>query len=134
MKRYFIDTCVLIWLLEDNKCVRKVASDMKYYQGDFAISVEVLQEFANLLAIGKVKIKFTLKELFEKLAEFGIEICYFEKKHLKYIFELPYFSEHGDQNDRNIIAHAIADKRTLISGDGRFSNYEEAGLSFLKIN
>jgi PIN domain nuclease of toxin-antitoxin system len=133
MKRYYIDTCVLIWLFEDNKHVRKVADDMKYYQGDFAVSINVLQEFANLLTIGKIEIKFTLKELFEKIAEFGIEICPFEKKHLKYIFELPYFTEHGDQNDRNIIAHAIADKRILISGDTRFSLYETAGLNFLGV-
>ena len=133
MRRYYIDTCVLIWLLEDNKRVRKVADDMKYYQGDFAVSIEVLQEFANLLAAGKIKIKFTLKELLKKIAEFGIEICCFEKKHLKYIFELPYFPEHGDQTDRNIIAHAIADKRILISGDGRFSLYENVGLKFLEV-
>ena len=133
MKRYYIDTCVLIWLFEDNKRVRKIASEMKYYQGDFAVSIEVLQEFANLLASGKIKIKFTLKELFEKIAEFGIKICVCEEKHLKYIFELPYFLEHGDQIDRNIIAHAIADKRTLISGDNRFSLYQPAGLKFLEV-
>ena len=133
MKRYYIDTCILIWLLEDNKRVRKVASDIKYYQGDFAISVVALKEFANLLSSQKLKIDYNEKKLIKKIAELGIKICTFEEKHLKYIFELPYFPEHTDQNDRNIIAHAIADKRILISGDGRFALYENAGLKFLEI-
>jgi len=133
MKRYFIDTCVLIWLMEGNKRVKDVIYDIEYYQGDFAVSIEVLQEFANLLAAGKVKINFTYKQLIDKLTNTGIEICYFEKKHMKYLFDLPYFTEHKDQNDRNIIAHAIADKRILISADGNFLLYEKAGLKFLKI-
>ena len=133
MKRYYIDTCVLKWLLEDNKRTRKIASDIKYYQGDFAISVEALKEFANLLACGKLKMDYDEIKLIKKLTELGIEICTFEKKHLKYIFELPYFPEHGDQTDRNIIAHAIADKRILISGDGNFPLYEKYGLKFLEV-
>jgi len=133
MKRYFIDTCVLIWLIDDHKRIRNIAYDIEYYQGDFAVSVEVLQEFANLLAVGKIKIKFDYKKLIEKLKELGIEICAFEKKHLKYLYNLPYFTAHKDQNDRNIIAHAIADKRILISGDGNFSLYEKHGLQFFEI-
>ena len=133
MKRYFIDTCVLIWLLESNKRVKEVSYDIEYHQGSFAISIEVVKEFANLLATKKLKINYDEKKLIKKLMELGIEICPFEKKHLKYIFELPYFTEHGDQNDRNIIAHAIADKRILISGDTRFSLYETVGLNFLGV-
>ena len=133
MKRYFIDTCVLIWLIERNKRVKKIADDMKYYQGNFAISVEVIQEFANLLAAGKIKIKSSDKHLIEVLASNNITICYFEKKHIKYLFELPYFPIHTDPTDRNIIAHAIADKRILISGDGNFSLYEKHGLKFLEV-
>ena len=129
MKRYFIDTCVLI----DNKRIKKIVDDMKYYQGDFAVSVEVLQEFANLLSAGKIKVKFTYKQLITVLVKNNIAICDFEKKHLKYIFDLPYFPQHADQNDRNIIAHAIADKRILISGDEKFHFYENAGLKFLEV-
>jgi len=133
MKRYYIDTCVLKWLLEGNKRVKKLSENIEYCQDNFAISMEVIKEFANLLAAGKLKMDYDEKKLIKKLTELGIKICTFEEKHLKYIFELPYFPEHGDQNDRNIIAHTIADKRTLISGDGNFSLYERAGLKFLEI-
>ena len=133
MKRYFIDTCILKWLLENNKRIKKIINDMEYYQGDFAVSVEVIKEFANLLAAGKLEMNFDENKLIETLMRYEIEICYFEKKHLKYIFDLPYFPQHGDQTDRNIIAHAIADKRILISGDAKFHLYESAGLKFLEV-
>ena len=83
MKRYFIDTCVLKWLIEDHKRIKDIANDIKYYQGDFAISIVVLQEFANLLAAGKIKIKFNDEKLISTLKTFGIEICNFEKKTFK---------------------------------------------------
>ena len=133
MKRYFIDTCVLKWLVEGNKRVKEVARDIEYYQGDFAVSIIVLLEFANLYATGRLEIKFDYKKLNEKLTDMGIEICTFDKKHLKYLFDLPYFPNHTDPADRNIIAHAIADKRILISGDEHFSTYENYGLKLLEI-
>jgi len=133
MKRYYIDTCVLKWLIEGNKRVKKIACDIENYQGDFAVSIDVLQEFANLLSAEKIKIKFDYEKLIEKLRVLGFEICAFEKKHLKYLFDLPYFKQHTDPTDRNIIAHAIADKRILISGDGNFALYEKHGLKFLEV-
>jgi PIN domain nuclease of toxin-antitoxin system len=133
MKRYFIDTCTLIWLLEGKKRVNDVAYDIEYYQGNFAVSIEVLKEFANLLSAKKITIDYDYEKLIKRLANSGIEVCTFDKKHLKCLFDLPYFSEHGDQTDRNIVAHAIADKRTLVSGDRRFSFYEKHGLNFLEI-
>jgi len=133
MRRYFIDTCVLIWLIEGHKRTKKIAHDMEYYQGSFAVSVDVLQEFANLFSAGKIEINFDEAKLIEKLKTLDVDICCFEKKHLKYLFELPYFTVHTDPIDRNIIAHAIADKRILISGDKRFSLYEKHGLKFLEI-
>ena len=133
MKRYFIDTCVLKWLIEGNKRVTEVAQDMEYFQGDFAVSIEVLKEFFYLGAFDKLTIKVDCDKLLEILNSFGIEVFYFEKKHLKCLNEMPTFKEHTDPIDRNIIAHAIADKRILISGDERFPLYEKHGLKFLKV-
>ena len=133
MKRYFIDTCVLKWVLEGDKRTKKVASDMKYYQGNFAVSMEVVKEFLYLLAFNKIETNIDYDKLIRKIVSLGIEICSFEKKHLKYLYEMPTFKEHTDPIDRNIIAHAIADKRILISGDEKFHLYENAGLMFLEV-
>jgi len=40
MRRYIIDTCVLVWILQENKRVDDVRYDMRYYQGDFYVSME----------------------------------------------------------------------------------------------
>jgi PIN domain nuclease of toxin-antitoxin system len=72
-------------------------------------------------------------ELIKYLTDSNIEICRFEEKHLKQLFFFFYFEVQRDPTDRNIIAHAIADNRILISGDGNFSLYESAGLKFLEI-
>ena len=133
MKRYYIDTCVLIWLIDGHKRTKKVAHDIEYYQGDFAVSIEVLKEFLNLQAFDKIKTDIDYDKLIEKLSSLGIEICAFEKKHLKYLYDLPSFEQHTDQIDRNIIAHAIADKRILISGDGNFALYQKNGLQLLEV-
>jgi len=133
MQRYFIDTCTLIWLIEGHKRAKYISQDIEYYQGDYAVSMEVLKEFTNLIAAGKLKYDIDYENLVKYLTDSRIEICNFEKHHLKQLFNLPYFAEHKDQTDRNIISHAIADKRILISGDGNFSLYEDFGLKFLEI-
>jgi len=133
MKRYFIDTCILIWLFEKNKRVKDIRYDIDFYQGNYAISIEALKEFVNLLSAEKIKTSANHDQLIKYLTDSNIEICSFEKKHLKQLFNLPYFEEHKDQTDRNIIAHAIADNRILISGDGNFYLYENAGLKFLEV-
>jgi PIN domain nuclease of toxin-antitoxin system len=133
MKRYYIDTCVLAWLLQSNKRVKKIASGIENYQGNYAVSMEVLKEFFNLLAFDKIKIKIDNETLIRKLKEWDVEICTFEKKHLKHLYDLPNFPQHTDPTDRNIIAHAIADKRILISGDYNFTLYEQHGLLFMEV-
>jgi PIN domain nuclease of toxin-antitoxin system len=131
--RYYVDTCVLKWLFEGNKRVKNIVYDIESYQGNYAVSMEVLKEFFSLLAFNKIKTNIDYDRLIKALNLWGVEICSFEKKHLKYLYNLPSFTVHTDPTDRNIIAHAIADKRVLISGDEHFPLYEKAGLKFLKI-
>jgi PIN domain nuclease of toxin-antitoxin system len=133
MKRYFIDTCVLIWLIEQNKRVKDVIYSIEYYQGDFAISIAALQEFFNMISSGKLKYDIDYDNLIKYLEDSNIEICNFDKWHLKQLSVLPFYEEHKNQYDRDIIAHAIADRRILISGDSDFSLYESSGLKFLEI-
>ena len=133
MRRYFLDTCALVWLLDGHKRVEKVAEDIEYFQGNFAVSMEVVKEFIHLSVFQKINTKIDYDQLIKKLDLLDIEICSFEKKHLKYLYEMPRFSSHTDTTDRNIIAHAIADKRILISGDKHFPLYEEYGLKLLEI-
>ncbi len=128
MKRYLLDTCVLIWLLNENERVKSLAEDINYYQGDYAISVESIKEFIYLVQSGKIDTDITFDELVKALNKKQISIYGYDKYTLKTLYELPFFRSHPDPSDRVIIAQAIADKRILITGDLKFYNYQELQL------
>ena len=123
MRRYLLDTCVLIWLLNENERIKELAEDINYFQGDYAISVESIKEFIYLIQSGKINTDITFDELINALNKKQISIYGYDKYTLKTLSELPFFKNHPDPSDRVIIAQAIADKRILITGDLKFENY-----------
>lgn len=131
MRRYLLDTCVLIWLLNENERIKELAEDINYYQGDYAISVESIKEFIYLIQSGKINTDITFDELINALNKKQISIYGYDKYTLKTLSELPFFKNHSDPSDRVIIAQAIADKRILITGDLKFENYQ--GLQLVKV-
>ena len=133
MKRYFIDTCVLIWLIDENKRVDDVRYDMQYYRGDFFISMEAITELFYLAQSGKLKLKISLTKLIDYLNQSNIKILTFDLKALEILRKLPFFKEHNDPTDRKIIAHAIATNSILISGDSNFMLYEKNGLKYIEV-
>lgn len=72
MKRYLLDTCVLIWLLENNPRIKDIVEDITYFQGDFAVSVESIKEYLYLTQSGKLNTTVTYKKLLEVLRKAGI--------------------------------------------------------------
>ena len=73
MRRYYIDTCVLIWLIDRNKRIKTIAIEIEYCQDDFAVSMEVLKEFFNLLAFNKIKTNIDYDKLIKKISLLGIK-------------------------------------------------------------
>lgn len=133
MNRYFLDTCALVWLLNGNSRMAKIAEDIQYYTADFALPIDALKELFYLKCAGKIKIDISFKELADYLNGTGIKICQFDGHSLETLYNLPFFPDHADPTDRNIIAHSIAEKRTLISGDLKFERYSKYGLNILSI-
>ena len=133
MKRYFIDTCVLIWLIDGNKRVDDVRYDMQYYQGDFFISMESVTEMIYLIQSGKFKINIPITKILNDFKQLNLKILDFDTKALDVLKELPFFKEHKDPTDRKIIAHAIANHYTLISSDDNFPLYEPYGLKYINV-
>jgi transposase-like protein len=139
-----------------NKCCRSFQQEYRYNARRQGIKDQIIEltlnssgvrDISRILKISRNTVSSELKKkrqrkikydidhdrLIKYLTDSNIEICSFEEKHLKQLLLLPYFEEHRDPTDRNIIAHAIADNRILISGDGNFFLYEGAGLKFLEI-
>jgi PIN domain nuclease of toxin-antitoxin system len=133
MKRYFIDTCVLIWLIDENRCVNDVRYDMEYYQGDFFISMEAITEMMYIIQSGKLKFFMSPDVIFNAINDFNIKILPFDTKALNTLKDLPFFKQHNDPTDRKIIAHAIANKCALISSDDNFPLYEPYGLKYIEV-
>jgi len=133
MKRYLLDTCVLKWCITNEKRVASLAEDINYFQEDYAVSVETLAELLQLTQSGKVVLDVSVAAIIKRLEELHVGITNVDTDVLHTLKKLPLFKNHADPTDRRIIATAIATKRTLISGDEKFSAYVEYGLSLLEI-
>ena len=83
MRRYLLDTCVLIWLLNKNERIKELAKDINYLQGDYAISVESIKEFIYLIQSGKINTDISFDELVEALNKKQISIYGYDKYTLK---------------------------------------------------
>lgn len=125
MQRYLLDTCALIWVFQNNKRISGIAEDIEYFQGDYAISVDSVKELLYLYQSGKIRMDFAFEDVMNAIDSKGIAITPFEREELKVLSELPFHKTHTDPTDRSIIASAIANKRTLITGDLKFVNYPE---------
>lgn len=128
MRRFLLDTCVLIWILKDDKRIKGIKDDIDYYQGDYAISVESLKEYLYLVQSGKLKTDIAFDELLRGLKEQQISVLSYEKETLEELSRLPFIKTHPDPSDRAIIAQAISDNRILITGDRKFANYSKLKL------
>ena len=133
MRRYIIDTCVLVWILQENKRVNDVRYDMEYYQGDFFISMESITEMIYLIQSGKLKILAPYDIILDTLKDLNVKTLDFDLKALNILKDLPFFNEHKDPTDRKIIAHAIANNCILISYDSNFPQYEPYGLTYIEV-
>lgn len=128
MKRYLLDTCVLIWLLKQDNRVKDIAEDINYYQGDYAISSESVIELLYLIQSGKMKIDVSFDELIKILQSKNIRIYETDRELLNVLSSLPFFKTHPDPFDRVIVSQAISENRTLISGDHNFTLYNDLQL------
>ena len=133
MRRFIIDTCILIWLIEGNKRVDDISYDMQYYQGDFFISMESVTEMIYLIQSEKFKINISITKMLNDFKQLNLKILDFDLKALNVLKELPFFNEHKDPIDRKIIAHSIANNCTLISSDSNFPLYEPYGLTYIEV-
>jgi PIN domain nuclease of toxin-antitoxin system len=132
MRRYLLDTHILIWLLTENKRLNKnIREDIEYFQHAFYVSVETLREIVILQSLEKITLHDTIDELVAKLNEHQIIIIPIEINHLKTLACLPAFVHHSDPFDRLLIAQAVTHGYTLISADSKFSSYERYGLRLL---
>ena len=139
MRRYLLDTHIVVWLLLGNKRLNKeVRYDITYFQYDYYVSIEALHEIITLQETrsDKFELKLNVEQIVQKLHEYNIKILPIEIKHLKILEKLstPIFDgkKHHDPFDRIMIAQAIAEKMIMVSSDEKFPFYNDKGFYLLE--
>jgi PIN domain nuclease of toxin-antitoxin system len=98
--RVFLDTHVLIWLVEGDKNLSTVArSAIEDENNSLYLSIVSLWEITIKLSLGKLDLQLSVDEMVESfLIPGGIEILQIETSHLSILRDLPL--HHRDPFDR----------------------------------
>lgn len=119
---YLMDTCALLWFLDDDKQLSKTARDAIGKSKELYLSVASLWEIAIKKSIHKLDIAETVTEIEKICNDYHIEILRIQTKYLERIQLLPML--HGDPFDRMIIATAIEENFSLITHDSNIRKYD----------
>ena len=134
MRRYLIDTHILIWLLsDDNKINWSIREDIEYFQHSYFVSVESLREIVMLQSLKKISI--SMDKAISYLQRFQITVLPIDITHVRALEQLPIVTidgkQHLDPFDRMLIAQSMIEKYIIISSDHKFPFYQEHGLKLL---
>jgi len=134
--RYLLDTNILAFLItgETDEVNRDVKLIIQDYNNSLYTSVICMTELIQLDRIGKIRLKKgqNIERAFDTLREqIGVSIAPFNESHLGVMASLKISEGHNDPFDHAIISHAIADRYTLISSDGKFRHYRNQKLNFV---
>lgn len=117
--KYLLDTCVLLWFLEENK--KRLGSFLECIEdpsNDVAISVINFWEIAVKSSLGKLTLP---RDWFEAVADGGFLWLNLESKHVKQLEMLPPL--HNDPFDRLLISQALVEQRKLLTRDEKVLCY-----------
>lgn len=130
MKKYLLDTHIIIWfLLGSDELSNTIVDEIRYFQNIYYVSIVSLQEFVMLVKNNKIRTRQTLAELIADLDKYNINILDLKPQHVQCYETLSSPSLHGkkhdDPFDRMLIAQSISERMTMISADTRFPWYKD---------
>ncbi|MDR2582485.1 MAG: type II toxin-antitoxin system VapC family toxin [Fibromonadaceae bacterium] len=132
--RYLIDTNILLFIIKEEDRLSKEVFELLWDNSNtITISSRSIEEIVHLLRIGKLKVSRwkETKDIFNHIDEMGFSVDYFKKEHILALGKLTPVPDHKDPVDHAIMAHAITNKVTLISSDGKMRFYGNQGLNFV---
>ena len=114
-----LDTCVLLWWLDDPDLLSKEASTAIKEPGNrIIVSVVSIWEIAIKKALGKLSSPDNLKEM---IADAEFELMPIDYEHVWQVKDLP--SHHGDPFDRLLISQATVENLMLVTRDSYLEAY-----------
>lgn len=124
MNNFLVDTHILLWWLNGDKklkeSIRKILADTK---NEIYISIASGWEISIKNRVGKLSLKTTLAECFEKSA---FRILNIDLNHILCLDKLPL--HHKDPFDRILIAQSQFENLTLITHDKKIWKYDTSLL------
>jgi len=132
--RYIIDTNVFANVVVDKYISNDVRAILDDYENQIYVSSESVKEFIHLVQEKRVVPKKYIRmlDIFDLIEnEFGLNVKFVTREHLRTLSKLETVEGHNDPNDRLIISQAITEKIPLISSDTKFPKYTKFGLDFI---
>ncbi len=122
MRKYLIDTHVLIWFLEDNSKLPKDISEIIISENErIYISMVSLWEISIKRSIDKLDLKLSTSTIIDRCKKHWNIKNGFTSKELQIYENLPFY--HRDPFDRMLIAQAKNENMIIITKDSNFSKY-----------
>ncbi len=126
MKKYLLDTHILIWWLTDDSRLSQKVRDILANPDNYIL--------ISVVSAWEISIKLGLNKEFQMSV--SLENCFDEKNgfkvlpvNLKHVSELEELSTiHKDPFDRMLIAQAISEECLLISADKKVGQYSEISV------
>ena len=119
---YLLDTCALLWFMDDSSALSQRAKDVIGKSETLYISIAAFWEIAIKKTIGKLDIAESIFEIRDICDNYGIVILPIKIEYLGRIQTLPRI--HNDPFDRLMIATALEENLPLITHDSNIGKYD----------
>jgi PIN domain nuclease of toxin-antitoxin system len=114
-----LDTNVLLWLfIGDKRLSPAVKNKIEYAPANYFISIVTLWEIATKRAIGKLEVSMDIPRALE---DAGFRNLQLTVEHVNQYDSLPLL--HRDPFDRMLIAQALSENVSLLTGDRYLKEY-----------
>jgi len=121
MKKYLLDTHVVLWIAENSPKISQEArqvlrkDDLKY------VSIASAWEVAIKISKGNFDLTGGLAEFYKIIDYNALEILPVKREYLSRLTDMPFI--HKDPFDRLIVAASIVEEMTIITADENIHKY-----------
>jgi PIN domain nuclease of toxin-antitoxin system len=121
--KFLLDTHTFIWFVNgDRRLSTKAKKEILKSSNKKFISMASIWEMAIKVSLGKLRINYPFKEVFNQIEENGFETLSIIFDHTLLLSQLEF--HHRDPFDRLLIAQAISENMKIISKDENFQKYQ----------
>lgn len=135
--RILLDTCIVLYLIQErDRLSRDVSALLSDYDNQLCVSMETVKEL--IVAYRRKGLGRKLwKQEEDIIATIKDDLCIhilpISEEHIRTYARLRINENQGhfDPSDHIIIAHAITEKKPLVSSDHKFDFYVSQGLNYI---